>query len=53
MVTGQGCGTGISGCDKFYPAAMGLSLVALFSLFVSIKDCPLLWMSSQVTDLLS
>ena len=38
MVTGQGCGMGIGGCDGFCPAAMGLSLVALFSLSVSIKD---------------
>ena len=44
MVTEKECGMGIGGCAKFCPAAMGLSLVALFSLSVSIKDRPLLWM---------
>jgi hypothetical protein len=38
MVTGQGCGMGIGGCNMLCPAAMGQSLVALFSLSVSIKD---------------
>ena len=32
---------GVTGC---VPWTMGLSLVTLFSLFVSIKDRPLLWM---------
>ena len=32
---------GVTGC---VPWPMGLSLVTLFSLFVSIKDRPLLWM---------
>ena len=32
---------GVAGC---VPRPTGLSLVTLFSLFVSIKDCPLLWM---------
>ena len=35
---------GIGGCDELCPAAMGLSLVVLFSLSVSIKDRSLLWM---------
>ena len=42
METEQGHGTGIGGCDELCPAAMGLSLVILFSLSVSIKDRPLL-----------
>ena len=41
METGQGYGMGIGGCNRLCP---GLSLVTLFSLFVSIKDRPLLWM---------
>jgi hypothetical protein len=41
MVTGQGFGMGIGGCNRLCPAATGHSLVALFSLFVSIKDCSL------------
>ena len=44
METGQGYGLGIGGCDELCPAATGLSLVTLFSLFGSIKDRPLLWM---------
>ena len=32
---------GVTGC---VPRPIGLSLVTLFSLFVSIKDHPLLWM---------
>ena len=44
METGQGYGMGYSGCGELCPAAMGLSLVTLFSLFVSIKDRPLLCM---------
>ena len=44
IVTGQGYGMVIGGCNKLCPTAMGLSLVTLFSLFVSIKDRPLLWM---------
>ena len=35
---------GIGVCDELCPMAMGLSLVTLFSLFVVIKDRPLLWM---------
>jgi hypothetical protein len=38
MVTGQGCGMGIGGCNRLCPAATGLNLVAPFSLSVSIKD---------------
>jgi hypothetical protein len=43
MVTGQGCGLGSGGCDKLSFTATGLSLVALFSLSVSIKDRSLYW----------
>ena len=35
---------GFGGYNKLCPAATGLSLVTLFSLSVSIDDCPLLWM---------
>jgi hypothetical protein len=38
MVTGQGCSMSIGGCNRLRPAATGHSLVALFSLFVLIKD---------------
>jgi hypothetical protein len=38
MVTGQGCGMGIGGCNRLCPAATWHNLVALFSLSVSIKD---------------
>jgi energy-converting hydrogenase Eha subunit H len=38
MVTGQGCGMGIGGCNRLCPATMGHTLVALVSPFVSIKD---------------
>jgi hypothetical protein len=41
MVTGQRYGMGIVGCNMLCPAATVHSLVALFFLFVSIKDCPL------------
>ena len=34
---------GDGGCDELCPAAMGLSLVILFSLFVSVKDWLLHW----------
>jgi hypothetical protein len=44
MVTGQGYGMGIGGCNRLCPVSTGHSLVALFSLSVSIEDCPLLWM---------
>ena len=44
MKTGQGYGMSIGGCNRLCPAAMGLSLVILFSLFVSIEDRPLMWM---------
>ena len=37
METKQGYGMGIGGCDELCPAAMGLSLVTLFSLSVSIE----------------
>jgi hypothetical protein len=43
MVTGQGYGMGIGGCNRLCLAATGLSLVALFSLSVSIEDRPLHW----------
>ena len=42
METGQGYGMGYGGCDELCPVAMWLSLVTLFSLFVSIEDRPLL-----------
>ena len=42
METGQGYGNGIGECNELCPVATGLSLVTLFSLFVSIKDRPLL-----------
>jgi hypothetical protein len=35
---------GIGGCNRLCPMATGYRLVALFSLSVSIEDCPLLWM---------
>jgi hypothetical protein len=38
MVTRQGCGRGIGGCNRWCPAAMRHNLVAPFSLPVSIKD---------------
>jgi hypothetical protein len=38
MVTGQGCDMGIGGCNRLCPATTGHSLVALFSLPMSIKD---------------
>jgi hypothetical protein len=41
MVTGQGYGMCIGGCSRLCPAATGNSLVALFSLSVSVKDRPL------------
>jgi hypothetical protein len=44
MVTRQGYGMGIGGCHRLCPAPMGHSLVALFSLSLSIEDRPLLWM---------
>ena len=44
METRQGYGMGIGGCDELCPAAIGLSLVTLFSLSMLIKDRPLLWM---------
>jgi hypothetical protein len=43
MVTGQGYGMGIGGCNGLCSAAMRHDLVALFSLSVSIEDRPLLW----------
>ena len=44
MMTGQGYGMVIGGCNKLCPAAMGLSLVTVFFLSVSIDDRLLLWM---------
>ena len=44
METGQGHGMDIGGCKELCPAAMGLSLVTLFSLSMSIEDHPLMWM---------
>ena len=44
MMTRQGYGMVIGGCNKLCPAAMGLSLVTLFFLSMSIEDRPLLWM---------
>jgi hypothetical protein len=41
MVTGQGYGMGIGGCNRLCPAATRHSLVALFSLSMLIKDRPL------------
>jgi hypothetical protein len=42
LVTGQGYGMGTGGCNRLCPAATEHSLVALFSLSVSIEDRPLL-----------
>ena len=44
METEQGYGMDIGRYNRLCPAANGLSLVTLFSLFMSIKDRPLLWM---------
>ena len=44
MVTGQGYGMDIGGCNRLCPAATGHGLVALFSMSGSIEDRPLLWM---------
>ena len=41
MVTRQGYGLGIGGCERLCPVAMGHSLVTLLSLSVSVKDRPL------------
>jgi hypothetical protein len=43
MMTGQGYGMGIGGCNSLCSTTTGLSLVALFSLSVSIEDRPLHW----------
>jgi hypothetical protein len=43
MVTRQGYGMGIDGCNRLCPVTTGHSLVALFSLSVSIDDRLLLW----------
>jgi hypothetical protein len=50
MVIGHGYGMGIGRCNRLCPAVMGHSLVALFSLFVSIKDRSLygLWSSHRL-----
>ena len=52
MVTGQGYDLGIDGCKRLCPAATGHGLVTLFSLSVSVKDHPLLWIlvRSQTYD---
>ena len=42
--TWHGYGMGIVGITGYVPRTTGLSLVTLFSLFMSIKDRPLLWM---------
>ena len=44
METRPGYGMGIMGATGCVPRPTGLSMITLFSLFVSIKDCPLLWM---------
>ena len=44
MKTGQGYGMGFGGCNKLCPVTTRLSLVTLFSLSMSIEDCPLLLM---------
>jgi hypothetical protein len=44
MMIGHGYGMGIGGCNRLCPVTTGHSLVALFSLSMSIEDCPLLWM---------
>ena len=44
METGQGYGMGIGGCNSCVPRPIRLSLVTLFSLSMSNKDRPLLWM---------
>ena len=44
METGQGYDMDIGGCNRLCPATKGPSLVTLFSLSMSIKDRPLLWM---------
>ena len=44
MKTGQGYGMGIGRCNRLCPTANGHSLVTLFSLSMSVKDRPLLWM---------
>jgi hypothetical protein len=44
MVIGQGYGVGIGGCNRLCSTTIGHSLVALFSLSVSIENRPLLWM---------
>jgi hypothetical protein len=44
MMIGQEYGMGIGGYNRLCPVTTGHSLVALFSLSMSIEDCPLLWM---------
>jgi hypothetical protein len=43
MVTGQGYSMGIGGYNRLCPMAIGLSLVALFSLSMLIEDHSLYW----------
>jgi hypothetical protein len=52
MVTGQGYGTSIGGCNRLCPAATGQSLVALFSYPCRLRTVRCLD-PGQVTDLLS
>jgi hypothetical protein len=52
MVTGQGFGMGIGGCNKLCPAATGRSWVALFPCLCRLRTVRCM-NSSQVTDLLS
>jgi hypothetical protein len=51
MVTGQGSGLGIGGCDEWCPAANRALLGCIVSLSVMIKDYSLHLGGSQVTDL--
>jgi hypothetical protein len=50
MVIGQGYDMGIGECNRLCPAATGHSLVALFSLPMSIEDHPLHgpWLSHRL-----
>jgi hypothetical protein len=52
MVTGQGCGMGIGGCNGVCPAAAGHSLFPLFSCPCGLRIVRCMD-PSQVTDLLS
>jgi hypothetical protein len=52
MVTGQGCGLGIGGCNRWCPAATGHRLVALFPCPRRLRTVHCID-PGQVTDLLS